>query len=81
MLNETELLVLNAALAVIQDETGGQFGFTSDVLVPHMTRRTVAGYLSQLSQKGMLRVHADDGTVQATRLGVETAGNEEWFEF
>ena len=83
-LNDNELKVLNAVFDNIQDETGGQFGWSDGIEVDGLSKHQVAGYISQLSQKDLILLHNDDSKytqTQATEKGVKVAGRTEWFEF
>lgn len=48
--------VLKAALDSIDEESGGEFGYASDVKVEGLSKKQVSGYLSQLVQKGYLTI-------------------------
>lgn len=57
-LNENELKVLKACADNALDAAGGDFGFGDEVAeyLPEMTGKQISGYLSQLSQKGMVDI-------------------------
>ena len=73
-LNENEKKVLDAVVENIREETGGQFGWSTDVTVPGMTNRQVAGYLGQLVQKDMIAIWDEDNMVMMRKAGNEAAG-------
>jgi len=51
LLNEKEVIVLNACVEEVKGCTGTEFGYSDEVSVSGMNKKEVAGYLSQLSQK------------------------------
>lgn len=69
-LNENEYKVYKAAVKAAEKATGGDFGFGEDVVVPGMTKRQIAGYLSQLEQKDYL-YFSDDGLKKCFTIEIE----------
>jgi hypothetical protein len=62
-LNETERGVL-AALIEESSGYGHDFGITEDVVLPEgVTPKQFSGYMSQLVQKGYVRVENDQGAI------------------
>jgi hypothetical protein len=58
-LNETECAVLNACAMQIVYETSCEFGYADDVKIEGMTKHQIAGYVSQLCQKGYIDIEPD----------------------
>lgn len=87
-LNETETAVFKSICTTIQDETGGQFGFADEIkrhLPFKLTNSQLAGYCSQLEQKGLYCTMREDGytMIFLTTAGIEYArsiGDERWYE-
>lgn len=54
-LNDTEIYVFSAIRQAIKNETGNQFGWSDEIAryAPSMGSRELAGYCSQLRQKGL----------------------------
>lgn len=59
LLNENELIVLNACVEEVINCTRSEFGYSDDVKVTGMPKKVVAGYLSQLSQKRFIIISSD----------------------
>ena len=53
-LNFEEYAVLISCESAIQAETGGDLGYGSDVELNGLSKRQIAGFLSQLVQKGYI---------------------------
>lgn len=87
-LNETETAVFKAICDAIQQETGGQFGWSDDIkrhLYVEMTKGQMAGYCSQLEQKGLYGTTREDGftMIFLNAKGIEYArsiGDERRYE-
>ena len=70
-LNDIELKVLKAVADNIIHETNGQFGYSDQVRVDGLTVNQIKGYLSQLVQKGMIRIWEEDGQTNILEKGIE----------
>jgi len=71
-LNKKELEVLNAIVESIKDCTGNEFTYGDDIagyilrIEEYSKKKQVAGYLSQLSQKGYIEIAGDEYKGQIT---------------
>lgn len=84
-LNDTEKMVLAAVVKQIEDCTGCQFGFVSDVETPFISDAQRSGYFSQLQRKGLIQIFEETpkthNQVLMTQAGCVMAGeNPEDFE-
>ena len=87
-LNTNETAVFKAICDAIHQETGGQFGWADAIkrhLTVEMTKGQLAGYCSQLEQKGLYDTMREDGftMIFLNAPGIAHArsiGDTRWYE-
>jgi len=70
MLNANEEKVLLTVIKDIWNMTRGEFGYSDEITVPGLNSHQIAGYLSQLVQKGFIDI--DDEYQQVILLKPST---------
>lgn len=78
-LNDNESKVLQLIGQEILDSTGGEFGFVSDIKTCGFTKHQLAGYTSQLTQKGMIYVDEEFGSVTLNQKGIKALTEQKAF--
>lgn len=71
MLNKKETQVLKACAVAAIDQTNGEFCYTDDVTVFGMSEKSIAGYLSQLTQKNVITIAETDSKAKQLMFLVE----------
>ena len=82
-LNEQEIEALSLVAQQIRDCTGGEFGYIDEIRTEVFTKHQLAGYASQLSQKGLIIAEGTRGggfgQVQLTPKGLKALNDEGLF--
>lgn len=80
-LNQTEWNVLQACRDQVEAETGNEFGYADAVKVATLSKYQLAGYISQLVQKGFLYVHETKQMMLTERAVNIPELNANYFDF